>query len=218
MSHAPLRVAAMTGGHSFDVPAFQDAFEHPELRCYHQSLDDWAIAGADTRRAYDVAVFYHMLMDGPLESGAWYQGNHRAAFEELGGGQGVVVLHHALLSYPHWDVWTELTGLADRSFTFDHDQTITVNIADPGHPVTRGLDDWTMVDETYGMASPEHGDNRVLLTVDHPLSMKVVGWTREYRGSRVFCYQCGHDGQTFADASFREVLTRGIRWAAGRLG
>ena len=60
--------------------------------------------------------------------------------------------------------------------------------------------------------------SRVLLTYDHPRSMRTIAWTREFRQSRVFCYQAGHDNATWPDPSFREVLRRGIRWSAGHLG
>jgi type 1 glutamine amidotransferase len=56
----------------------------------------------------------------------------------------------------------------------------------------------------------------VLLTTDHPKSMKTLGWVRQHRNARVFCLQSGHDGVTWASPEFRTVLERGIRWCAGR--
>jgi type 1 glutamine amidotransferase len=73
-----------------------------------------------------------------------------------------------------------------------------------------------MVDETYAMADAGTG-SEILLTMDHPRSMKTIAWTRPYRNSRVFCFQCGHDNQAWENPNFREVLARGIRWTAGRM-
>ncbi len=73
-----------------------------------------------------------------------------------------------------------------------------------------------MVDEAYAMEAIA-GDSEILLTADHPLSMKAIAWTREYGRARVFCYQSGHDGQAYRNPSFRTVLARGIRWTAGGL-
>jgi type 1 glutamine amidotransferase len=65
------------------------------------------------------------------------------------------------------------------------------------------------------MASAGEG-SEVLLTTDHPKSMKTLGWARQYKQSRVFCLESGHDNQTWADPSFREVLRRGLLWCARR--
>ena len=73
-----------------------------------------------------------------------------------------------------------------------------------------------MVDETYSMASAGQ-DSHILLTTDHPESMRVLGWTRQFRKSRVFCFQSGHDNLTYVDPNFRKILLRGIQWCAGRI-
>jgi type 1 glutamine amidotransferase len=33
----------------------------------------------------------------------------------------------------------------------------------------------------------------------------------------VFCYEAGHDNQTYPDPTFQMVLLRGIQWVAGRI-
>jgi type 1 glutamine amidotransferase len=72
-----------------------------------------------------------------------------------------------------------------------------------------------MVDETYDM--PEAGEGcEVLLTTAHPKSVRTLAWTRQYGNSKVFCYQSGHDNAAWSDESFRQVLSRGILWTAGR--
>jgi len=72
-----------------------------------------------------------------------------------------------------------------------------------------------MVEETYTMNSPGQ-DSDILLTVDHPNSMKVVGWTRLFKDARVFCLQLGHDANAFEHPCFRTVVEQDIKWCAGR--
>jgi len=211
-----LKVAFVSGGHPHEVQPLHAALRAlPGTEVYPQHMDDWCAAGK-ARRTYDVVVFYHMLMDGPPEKGAWYQGEVKAALEEIGTtGQGIVVLHHAILGYPQWKFWSDLVGVADRKFGYLVNQSIRVHVADVGHPITRGLQDWEMVDETYAMAEPPAADgNTPLLTVVHEKSMRCIAWTRPFGKAKVFCFQSGHDGQTFANPMFREVLGRGIRWVA----
>ena len=96
------------------------------------------------------------------------------------------------------------------------DQTVHVDIVDPQHPTTQGLNPWEMVDEIYIMADPGE-DSELLLTTDHPESMKMLAWARQYKNARVFCCQSGHDDQVFSDPNFRRVISQGIRWLAGRI-
>jgi len=214
--NAIIKVAFVTGGHPYELQPLHAALRAlPGVDVYPQHMDDWCAAGK-ARQAYDAVVFYHMLMDDPPEKGAWYQGTVKAALEELGTtGQGIVILHHAILGYPQWKFWSDLVGITDRKFGYHVHQSISVHVADTGHPITRGLQDWEMVDETYTLAEPMAADgNTPLLTVEHEKSMKCIAWMRQFGKAKVFCFQSGHDGQTFAVPMFREVLGRGIRWVA----
>ncbi len=211
-----IKTAVVTGQHPFDVPAFHALFRSmPEIDFYPQHLDDFVADDAKVRKLYDAVVFYNFHQETPGDD----QKAVRQAIEQLGEvKQGIVVLHHAILAYRQWPVWSELCGFYARGFGYDHDQTVHVEIANRAHPITQGLADWDMIDETYSMDSPKAEDgNDILLTVTHPLSMKVIGWTRQHKNARVFCFQSGHDGQTFANPGFHTVLSRGIQWAAGRM-
>ena len=91
-----------------------------------------------------------------------------------------------------------------------------MTIVSADHPITHGMTDFEMIDETYLMDEPGEG-SEILLTTDHDVSMKNIAWVRQFRNARVFCYQSGHDNQTYADLNFRKVLERGIHWVTGRL-
>lgn len=217
MSDSAIRAAVVTGGHSYDVLKFHELFRSLDgIDTYIQHMDDFASSSEETRDSYDTVLFYIMLMEGPADDGLpWYAGRPKTALEHLGEtGQGIVVLHHAILAYPQWEVWEQIVGIQDRGFGFDIGQSIHVDIANRDHAITRGLSAWDMIDEAYTMASPGE-DSEILLSVDHPKSMEHIAWARQYKNSRVFCFQSGHDDDTWQDASFREVLRRGIRWSAG---
>ncbi len=218
MNESPIRVAVVTGGHSYDVPNFHRLFRALEgVEAFIQSIDDFSASTKAVREGYDVVLFYIMMMPTPVNEGLpWYAGQPLTALSELGETeQGIVVLHHALLAYPEWPLWSEIVGIADRRFGYFIGETVHSEIADE-HPITHGLSSWSMIDETYTM--PDAGaDSRVLLTYAHPNSMKTIAWTRAYRRSRVFCYEAGHDNATWPDPNFREVLRRGILWSAQRI-
>ena len=126
-------------------------------------------------------------------------------------------MHHALLAFPKWPFWSELCGIEDRdNFEYYHDETLDVDVVDAEHPITSGMKPWRMVDETYLMDDAGE-DSHILLTVDHPRSMRTIAWTRQFGQARVFCLESGHDHQTFVDPNYRRVVSRGIAWAAGRI-
>ena len=219
MSAQDITLAVVTGGHSYEVPSFHRLFRSLDgIETCVQSMDDFASSSEAVRDGYDVVLFYIMLMEGPSDEGLpWYAGKPKTALEHLGETtQGILVLHHALLAYPKWPLWADLVGIADPSFGYYIGEQVHVGVANADHPVTRGIEPWDMVDETYTMADAGP-DSDILLTIDHPKSMKTIAWTRQFKRSRVFCFQSGHDDRTWANASFREVLRRGIHWCAARI-
>lgn len=215
----PVKAAVITGGHCYDVPNFHALWRSiPQVESDVQHMDDFASSPDDVRDAYDVVVFYIMLGARPTDDDLpWYAGEPKTALEHLGEAeQGVFVLHHAILAYPEWPVWSELVGIEDRTFGYHPGESLRIDVADSAHPITRGLKPWQVVDETYKMSEPAEG-SQILLTTDHPKSMHAIGWTRQHGKSRVFCFQSGHDNVTWAEACFRQVLRGGIQWCARRI-
>jgi type 1 glutamine amidotransferase len=95
-----------------------------------------------------------------------------------------------------------------------------VNIINQADPITKGLSDFKMHSEQYYM----HVDpsNEVLATTTfrgdvYPwiagVVMPVV-WKRRYGEARVFYSSCGHVAADFDVPEAREVVRRGLLWAA----
>jgi type 1 glutamine amidotransferase len=49
------------------------------------------------------------------------------------------------------------------------------------------------------------------------MRLKSLAWTHQFGKARVFGLLPGHSNDSYADPSFRTVLSRGIQWAARRL-
>jgi type 1 glutamine amidotransferase len=207
-----LNVAVITGGHAFDVPGFTRLWRAlPGVDAYIQDLENWADADAATRDGYDALAFYNMHRGAP-------SGKVLAALERaLASGQGIVALHHGILAFDQWAPWHKLTGLTWNwdDFAYAHDQRVPLHVTDAAHPITQGIADWEMVDETYLMPDTD-GDSHVLITTTHPQCMSTIAWTRHVGDARVFCYESGHDDQAYRDPSFRTVLARGTAWACNQ--
>ncbi len=215
-----VKVAVMTGMHPFDVPGFTDLFRNlTGVLSYPQTLESFVQDVGGVRTKYDVLVFYNFHQDTPDPARGEADRRTFEALTQLGEtAQGILVLHHALVAFDHWPYWDELIGGLRRNHGYAPDQHLRVHVADPVHPVTRGMADFDLVDETYplGDARPEDG-NTILLTTDHPGSMRTLAWTRQHRNTRVMCWQSGHDGAAWTNPVFTAILSRGIQWLARRL-
>jgi len=210
--------AVVTGNHPYDVLGFQRMLRAlAGIDAYVQHIEDFVADAGNVRVLYDAVLFYHFAQTTPDTSEHPLAARARDAIEELGDtGQGIVVLHHALLAHPDWEIWSEVCGVSDRHFTYHEGQSLRVEVADAEHPITAGLEPWEMVDETYAMAEPD-ADSHILLATQHPDSMRALAWTRRFRDARVLCCALGHDSRAYRDPRFRSVLQRGLWWVAGRL-
>lgn len=212
----PVRLLVVTGGHPYDQARFFAMFESfrgIEWEHYNlsddadvfDSIDDWN---------YDVLLLYNMTATiTPKRFG------HFKALLDM--GVGLVPFHHGGLS------WTNEPGIRDvfgvqfpqaPNYGFYIGQTFQYQVADREHPITRGLEDFTVTDETYtGYHGEGRPGNHVLFTTEHTPSDHELAWVRQVSKSRVFTIQGGHDAQTFDHPEFRQVLNRGILWTAGKL-
>lgn len=209
-----LKAAIITENHPIDVLEFHKLVnELEDFDCYVQSLDLF-VADEKNQDTYDVVVYYNLSRPALADDS-----KIRKYFEEKLGStkQGIFLLHHALLCYPTWDLWTELTGIEDRRFKYHWDQTVKYDIANSEHPITEGLKAWAMLDETYELQEPKEEGTTTLITAEHPLSIKNIAWTRQYKNSRIFCYASGHDDCAYNDTNFKEVLKRGMLWCANQI-
>ena len=205
-------VAVVTGHHNFDVPGFQRLLNSmPEIDFYLQDLDNFVSDEGGFNKNYQAVIFYNFHQLVPSANDPRDAKLIQTINQITENGQGLLVLHHAILAFPEWDVWNQSVGIPNRNFEYANDQIVQTDIITQGHPITTGLQGWQMVDEIYGMNDVSRNSN-IILTTTHPKSMQFLAWTRQYKNSRVFCYQSGHDDRAFSDMNFRQVISQGLDW------
>ncbi len=217
-----LKVAVATGGHAFDEEAFLAlfkslkgvAFVHEAQKDHSELFED--IQGWD----YDVIVLYNMTQ----EISEKRRKNFLSLLEK---GVGVVALHHALAAFQGWDEFHAIIGAnyilkpkgkqrnRHPGSTFLHDADYTIQIANPSHPVAKGIKDFKVHDETYKQCVFS-ADNEALLTTDHPASDIPIGWTRTYLNARICSITPGHGPAIFADKTYRKLIANAIHWTSQR--
>jgi hypothetical protein len=86
----------------------------------------------------------------------------------------------------------------------------------PGHPISKGLAQMRLFDETYKLVW--HAPNvTVLLTTGHATSDPDIAWVSPYPKSRVVYIQPGHGRETCEMPWYRQLVQRAVLWSARRL-
>jgi len=219
-----IRVIVVTGGHDFDHdPFFAMLRQCPKLEVTEAVQKDHSELFEDISNwNYDVIVLYNMTQNISPKR----QDNFVALLKDK--GVGLVAMHHAVGAFQEWDDYRviigakyplkpqEIDGVHFETATYQHDVDLSVKVADPKYPITRGLKDFEIHDEGYkGCWFAK--DNHILLMVDHPASDKTVAWTRTFGKARVFSIMLGHDAKAYANPSLGQLLMRGMCWSAGQL-
>jgi type 1 glutamine amidotransferase len=216
------RVLLTYGGHGFEEKQFFAMFDAlPDVQYTKAPLPASAdLLKPGLEKNYDVIVRYDMVPKFTTDQ-------EKAFLALLEHGIGLVALHHNLGAHREWGEYTKIIGGqycfgvfedGGKKFgpsAYEHDNDLQIAVADSSHPITRGLADFAIHDEVYNhcYVAP---DVHILLTTNHPKNDRSIAWVHEYGKSRVFYFQLGHDSQAWKNPAYPEILSRGIRWAAGK--
>lgn len=209
----PLRVRLVTGGHAHD-PEFYSVFTgEPQINV---TVEPHPRAYQGGTGKLDVLVLYDMIKVADPKTREWL----RAWVES---GKGLVVLHHAICSFEDWEWWgDEVVGARylnspSRGLppsTFFHDLSLDIQVVKK-HPVTTGVDNFRILDETYkGMwFAPKL---ELLLTTAHEKGDGPMGWIGPSKTSRVVVLQGGHDKNAHTNPNWRRLVRNAILWSGKR--
>jgi type 1 glutamine amidotransferase len=211
-----VRVLVITGGHDHEA-AFYNLLEGYQDIGWPPVSDSALAFKQDIRAKYDVLVLYDFTRD--LDDNG--KKNLRDFVES---GKGLVVLHHAILSFQKWPWWYEEVvgglyrleskdGIPNSTVKFGEEHWIT---AAGRHPITDGITPFHVTDETYKglFISP---NIKPLLFTDNPTSDRTVAWIGPCTTSKVVFIQLGHDHSPFRHPSYRALVHNSILWTADKL-
>jgi type 1 glutamine amidotransferase len=134
-----------------------------------------------------------------------------AAFLEfVKAGGGVVGIHCAADSFKENPEYIETLGGA--FITHPPQLDVQVEFVDREHPITQGLEDFTLRDELYILDYDPARVHTLAVTYSHEGKLQPVAWTREEGQGRIFYLSLGHHEASFVDERFRALLKRGLQW------
>lgn len=213
VAQLPVNILVVIGGHDFDTVEFKKMWDELPGISWTMAIQPEANHKIATGEVddYAVLVFYDMMDAITAAEKAGYL----RLFQHK---KPMIFLHHSLVSYQRWAEFRDLIG--GRYHTLDqqkpsnyhHDQWMNIKVVDSSHPVTKGIPNYIIYDETYGQVEilPTV---RPLLTSDHPLSMPMVGWINTYAGHEVIYLQGGHGPEAFSNQHFRQLILQAILWS-----
>ncbi|WP_316810056.1 ThuA domain-containing protein [Pedobacter heparinus] len=217
-----IQILVITGGHGFKQEPFYHLFDSLGRGISYDKLEQPAaneLIASPAVDKYDALVFYDMYNSiTPAQKQAYVQ--------LLKKGKAMIFLHHSLVSYQDWDEFQRIIGgkyyekatlvKGDTiKSSYQHDVIIPVKIADPKHPVTRGLKDFKIYDEVYGNFGIQP-NIRPLLSTTHPGSSHCIAWINSYEQTDVLFIQLGHGPEAFGNPNYRKLLRQGIEWSVLR--
>jgi type 1 glutamine amidotransferase len=215
----PIRILVITGGHSYKVEQFNQMLISMGENITYQIAEFPAAYDMflpENRNKYDVLVFYHMWQSITEEQSKVFA-------DCISQGKPLVALHHSICAYDDWpEYWniiggkyfhkeTSFKGKLYQPCSYIHDLHFKVKVSNTKHPVTKGVNDFEISDETYKGYYVEEGVIP-LLTTEEPSSTLVIGWAKTYGKARVVVLQSGHDVPTFENPSFRKLLKQSIEY------
>lgn len=218
-----LKVLVVTGGHGFEKEPFFQMFSDNDgikfTTATHASKTNASVYEREDLLGYDVVVLYDM----PQHITESQKARLLSLFDK---GTGLVVLHHALVSYQNWPEYEQIiggryqepdpnkSGKVTEAVGWQHDVDVPVVVA-TNHLITSGVSDFLIHDEIY-WGYRVGKDVTPLVTTTHPKSGKPLAWARRQGQSRVFFMQLGHGKTAFENKNYRRLLAQGIRWTAQR--
>jgi type 1 glutamine amidotransferase len=215
----PIRILVITGGHDYKVEQFNQMLASLGDNIIYQIAElpsAYEMFLPENRSKYDVLVFYHMWQTITEEQAT-------VLADCIRQGKPLVVLHHSICAFDDWPEYiniiggkyfhkpTTVKGIEYPASSYIHDLHFEVRIVNPENPVTKGLTDFEIFDETYKGFYVEEGATP-LLTTDEPTSTHVIGWSKMYGKSRIVTLQSGHDTPTFENPDYRKLLRQAIEW------
>ncbi len=168
---------------------------------YTENVDD---LNPSTLAKYDALILYANIDNITLDQ-------DKALLDYVANGGGFVPLHCASYCFRNSPDFVALVG---AQFQRHGTGEFNTKVVDADHPIMKGLEPFRTWDETYVHSQHNTKDRIVLQTRQEASTEEPWTWVRTQGKGRVFYTAYGHDGRTWGQPAFHDLVERGIRWAA----
>ena len=169
-----------------------------------ESLDD---LNADNLKKFNLILFHTTSITFTNKD------QETALCDFVRGGGGWAGIHSATDSFKNSDAYWEMVG---GRFAGHGGGKYMVYVVDHEHPITKGLEDFEIQDETYSHTYHKNSVLRCLLRMNRGNERQCMGWVQDYGKGRVFYSGLGHGKEAWTNPAWQRFFVRGMYWAAGR--
>ena len=216
----PIRALFVFGGHGYEVESMNHLLEN--LPGVNVTQMEFSAAlpklKPGLKKEFDLILFYDYTESDFVTSEQQQNFVDLLKNEEI----GVVFWHHAMMSHflddyniiggrYHYKAENFL-GKDVPGSVWREGVDVPVKIAKTDHPITKGLEPFTLHDEVYNGISV-NPEVEVLLNADHPDCAKQFLWTHSFGKCRVVYLMPGHGKTCWQHPIFPKLLTRCIQWS-----
>jgi type 1 glutamine amidotransferase len=239
----PLRVLLVTGGCCHDYKKQKDILKEGLEARAHVIVDQMHSDDSSTKVSFDKytkpdwADGYDVVIHDECAADVKDIEYVRNIVNAHRKGLPAVILHCAMHSYrvsPDFGkptiqpgtegaMWFDLLGL--QSSGHGAQKPIALTFLPTDHPITKGMKDWTTINEELYNNIQIFGSATPLIRGKQDAGDKpgqndtVVAWTNLYgdNKTRVFATTLGHNNATVGDDRYLQLVLRGLLWSCDKL-
>ena len=171
------------------------------------TFEDVQIFNSDKFFEYIAAIFYS-------QGGELTNQQEMNILEFIKAGRGFIGLHGASASFKSHPKYFEMLG--GRFIGHKRFKSFKVINIDKEHPITSGLEDFTVKDEPYRHEISKSKDIHILAKADYQdvdiPNLEPIMWTKSYGDGRVFYCSLGHRTNSLKSPTFQKIIQRAVKW------
>jgi type 1 glutamine amidotransferase len=186
----------------------------------HFAVDVRALSAENLSRVQLLVILRDGLQrpqTGPKSDYTWMTPEQeRAVVAFVEGGGAHLNLHNAMGLYPADGPYLKLIG--GKYTGHGPLERFRVQVVDPDHPITRGVEDFSVADEQHApLYSPEKV-HLLLRSRSDVGKTAAAGWAYEPGRGRLCHLACGHTRESLLHPMYQRLLRNAVAWCLRREG
>lgn len=177
----------------------------------------------DTLKANDLKVYGAIVSNWnswPNNDLRWPAETENALLSFVENGGGWVTFHASTSAFYKWPEFRDISTAAWIDSTWHGEiSTVEVQISNNEHPVTKGLSNFTILDELWVNAARNETFQILGTSTNADIAAKGIEnqpsiMVSHFGKGKIFHTTLGHNVQTMENKAFQTLILRGTEWAA----
>jgi type 1 glutamine amidotransferase/glyoxylase-like metal-dependent hydrolase (beta-lactamase superfamily II) len=185
----------------------------------HFTVDVRALTSENLSKVELLVILRDGLMrptEDPSRHYEWMTDSQQEAVDRfVRAGGGLLCLHNSLGLYPEHGAYLKLAG--GRYLGHGPLERFRVEIVDPAHPITRGIEAFSVADEQH---TPSYDAAKVHLLLrnrsDDGKAVAAAGWASEPGRGRLCYLANGHTRESLLHPTYQRLMQNAVQWCLRR--